>query len=52
MPIQVIKTIFICPAHNENYLARKEHMENLLTVINLRVFNIINLEHKTTPNIY
>jgi len=31
MRIQDIKTIFICPAHNEKYLARKEHMENLLT---------------------
>lgn len=30
MRIQEFKAIFICPAHNEKYMARKEHMESLL----------------------
>lgn len=30
MRIQDFKAIFICPAHNEKYIARKEHMESLL----------------------
>jgi hypothetical protein len=31
MRIQDIKTVYICPNHNEKYRARKSYMDNLLT---------------------
>jgi hypothetical protein len=40
MRIQELKTIYICPDHNDKYKARKQHMETLL-----KTNGFINTEH-------
>ena len=46
--ISNIKTVFICPDHNEKYNQRKEHMINLLTKIGIKNFS----HYKSNTNIY
>ena len=36
MKIQDIKTYFICPAHNEKYKERAQHMKSLLTSLGFK----------------
>jgi GR25 family glycosyltransferase involved in LPS biosynthesis len=38
MRIQDIKTVYICPNHNEKYRARKSYMDNLLTNLGFKDF--------------
>ena len=38
MRIQDIKTVYICPNHNEKYRARKYYMDNLLTKLGFKDF--------------
>ena len=38
MRIQDLKTIYICPDHNEKYHARKLHMDSLLTELGFKDF--------------
>ena len=46
--ISNIKTVFICPDHNEKYNQRKEHMINLLTKIGIKNFS----HYKSNTNMY
>ena len=47
--IRDIKTVFICPDHNEKYNKRKDHMVNLLTNIGIKNFSHYKSETESFP---
>jgi len=47
MKLQDLKVVYICPDHNEQYRARKKHMDELLTKIGFAPENIEHFKSST-----